>query len=614
MMHTISQVFTNASSSGWIYFRSDYQPTSGLTTVFRCTRSDKREVIPEYNVWINKVRKTTYIHVLDYIPAAANRTLDNVYQYSYEILLTKSSNDAPLFENASYHHSIPEEAMAEQFITVIVGNSEPDESLSYRLLDSTLPFSIDAETGSLSTNKALDREERESYSIVVLAVDDSTPPLTGTTVVLLEVTDINDKAPEISHIPNVMILEVGTPVGFEFVSFQVSDKDEGDNGEVVLSLIDSSGLFELNVENRTLRTKSALQQRAGVYPVNIRASDKGSPSKTTNASISVRVRDTNQHAPQFSQGSISVNFSETSNAGVEVVALTATDEDVGDILRFIIQSPDFIPFIINQTTGLITNYVAVDREVKDRYSFQVLVMDDGALPTGPRTGSNDVTIHVSDVNDNNPAFPWKSREIHISEDIEKTKEIFNVTATDTDIGLNAVIASYHLYSLNQTSTDEAKFTLTVSSDKVATILTADQYDRETKDRYHLIIEAVDSGIPPLSSNLTLIIVIDDVNDNPPEFINRTGSVTIPSTTRVNTALYTIRAQDADIGDNGMSANFKTLHSWTLLRIIITLTCIRLLDFGLILCKKSDFKFKFLNSFCTLHSCRYFEIEFFKCYS
>lgn len=45
-------------------------------------------------------------------------------------------------------------------------------------------------------------------------------------------------------------------------------------------------------------------------------------------------------------------------------------------------------------------------------------------------------------------------------------------------------------------------------------------DRETKDSYNVTVKAVDQGSPPLSSTTSLLVLVLDVNDNPPEFVVR----------------------------------------------------------------------------------------------
>lgn len=42
-------------------------------------------------------------------------------------------------------------------------------------------------------------------------------------------------------------------------------------------------------------------------------------------------------------------------------------------------------------------------------------------------------------------------------------------------------------------------------------------DYEAISKYHLVIQARDQGLPPRSSNITVVLNVLDVNDNKPEF-------------------------------------------------------------------------------------------------
>jgi len=65
-----------------------------------------------------------------------------------------------------------------------------------------------------------------------------------------------------------------------------------------------------------------------------------------------------------------------------------------------------------------------------------------------------------------------------------------------------------------------------------------------------MLEAVDRGQPPLATNVSIVITVDDVNDNAAVFQNISANITISRATDVNTLIYTILATDADIGLNG----------------------------------------------------------------
>ena len=85
--------------------------------------------------------------------------------------------------------------------------------------------------------------------------------------------------------------------------------------------------------------------------------------------------------------------------------------------------------------------------------------------------------------------------------------IFQVKATDADSGNNSIIT----YSLLQFV---GKFSLDASS---GNITVTGELDREITSEVILRIQATDGKF---KTNSTLVIYLEDVNDNPPIFISR----------------------------------------------------------------------------------------------
>jgi protocadherin-16/23 len=74
-------------------------------------------------------------------------------------------------------------------------------------------------------------------------------------------------------------------------------------------------------------------------------------------------------------------------------------------------------------------------------------------------------------------------------------------------------------------------------------------DFETTQKYALVIGAQDKGSPPLRSNLTLNIEVQDVNDNPPTFEKDEYQVNVAESLAVNSQFLQVNAIDLDTGNN-----------------------------------------------------------------
>jgi len=521
--------------------------------IHKCIQSDGRIVNAAYNVWIDTFRQITFLHILDYIPVSSG-----IAQYSYNIFLASANPRPPQFKQTFYYANITEESIHNNFTSVAVVKSDPAQKIVYKLSDASLPFSIDLVTGFLSTASILDREQQDSYSLVVLAIDDNDPPLTGTAAVLVTVLDINDNKPIFSN--NVLTdvsIDAKASIGYILTKVSATDADIGLNGMVQLTLIDTSNLFTLNTVNGTLEVKASLLQAIGDYTIIVLATDEGTPPQVNNITIVIHVRKVDLYKPQFGLNQFVFQISETNKTGVIVGQLNATDmDDPLEILHYKLTSS--VPFSIDETTGVITNILPLDRETIDQYTFEVLVVDSGAPLSGPLTGSANVTVQILDVNDNYPMFSQLSYDIHIPENVLNVTTLLKVKATDRDLGNNGTIVAYYLFQLIPPSLKIDKFNLS-TVDGQAVLSCIKPLDRETQDHYLLMLEAVDGGQPPLATNVSITISVDDVNDNAPVFQNISANITISRSTAVNTIIYTIIATDADTGLNGNYLSFFQFH-------------------------------------------------------
>lgn len=519
-------------------------------TVYNIRRSDGRTILPNYNVWIGKIKKKTYLHIVDYMPTSAST-------FTYSIKLSQSNADPPRFTQNVYNVSVVEEKEPGDFVVrVYVTNRDANQTLTYSLRDGgsqqQQPFTVGATDGIVRSRVRLDRETQDQYSVVVLVTDESIPPMTGTTVVLVNVDDINDNAPVFGDIPSDIRIEKGTPAGYVLCRISASDKDLGPNGTVRLNLSDSSGLFELDAQNGTLLTRTPLIA-TGVYVLSITATDEGEPSKSTNISIEVHVVERDLNTPVFSSDHYVFSVNETKSLGTVIGQLNVSDADNADekfVLQIIAPPADnncWLPFQIDNT-GRITNILelrASDRPTCRQYNFTVRVTDSGAPPSGPLSSAVNITVNILDVNDHAPEFQQYEYTAHVAENAPIGTILLRLKAFDLDVGLNGAIVNYSLTQVYPVSTALA-FRLDVVDGDEAVLKTTRSLDREQQERYTLQIVAEDGGQPSLSSRPVIVnIIVDDVHDNAPELINTTASVRISRSTPVNTVVFRVRATDAD---------------------------------------------------------------------
>lgn len=120
-----------------------------------------------------------------------------------------------------------------------------------------------------------------------------------------------------------------------------------------------------------------------------------------------------------------------------------------------------------------------------------------------------MNIEIQDVNDNFPEFESNTVRISVPENVEIGTPIYAAHARDKDSGINGVIR----YKLS----NNAKSGLFAVDSKMGYLTIVRHLDYEAVQRHSLIITASDTGVPSLSTNLTVFVEVQDINDNPPVF-------------------------------------------------------------------------------------------------
>ncbi|XP_054472452.1 cadherin EGF LAG seven-pass G-type receptor 2 [Anoplopoma fimbria] len=341
------------------------------------------------------------------------------------------------------------------------------------------------------------------------------------------------------------------PAGTSVVVLKAVDVDEGEAGRLeyfLEALFDSrsNNLFAVDPANGVVSTVEVLDRETkDTHVFRVTAVDHGTPRRTAMATLTVTVRDTNDHGPVFEQQDYKESIRENLEIGYEVLTVRATDGDApvnGNILyRVINNNGSNDVFEIDSRSGVIRTRGLVDREVVEAYMLLVEANDQGRDP-GPRSATATVHIVVEDDNDNAPQFSEKRYVVQVPEDMTPNTEILQVTATDQDRGSNAVVH----FSIMSGNT-RGQFYIDAQTGNMDLV---SQLDYEANKEYTLRIRAQDGGRPPLSNISGLVTVqVLDVNDNAPIFVSTPFQATVLENVPLGYSIIHIQAVDADSGDN-----------------------------------------------------------------
>nr|AUG84445.1 fat [Platynereis dumerilii] len=462
------------------------------------------------------------------------------------------NDNAPVFDPSSYNNEIWENVTIGSRILTVTA-TDPDSGVNgqvrYRLGSGGAevwgPFKVDAVTGELTTAGKLDREKQGYYNVPVVAYDMASnvmESLSSTAMVTVILKDVNDNAPMFVSNKEVVVME-NLPSGMSVFQVEAEDADEGRNSYIEYSLRRSDqSLFEVNVVDGTVKVKQSLdRERRDLYQIQVTAMDKGVPPQSSTMDLTIKVGDDNDNSPVFSPRSYRKTVSEDLKVGSILMTLTATDKDTGlnADLRYIITSGDDNQDLwLDSHTGQLYIQKRLDYERKRTYNVSVLVED---LGDPPKSDKAVVTITVTDVNDNAPVFIDSPYVAYVRENLDTFPvHVAQVSARDEDSAPNSVI------SYSMLTGDRSLFKVNSSTGEIEALRTL---NREEREEYSITIRAMDSGSPRLSSTGTVLILVEDVNDNTPVFQHQMYQAIISENAPPSSPVITVQASDEDAGIN-----------------------------------------------------------------
>ncbi|XP_064452075.1 protocadherin beta-2 [Mirounga angustirostris] len=418
-----------------------------------------------------------------------------------------------------------------------------------------LQDSPDGVLPQLVLDKALDREQQAEIRLTLTALDGGTPPRTGTALVHIEVLDINDNAPEFAkQFYEVQVLE-NSPIGFLVAIVSASDLDIGTYGEISYVFSQASEeirkTFQINAKSGELFLTQKLDfESTQTYTLNIQATDGGGLSGS--CVVFVQVMDLNDNPPELTMSTFIDHIPENLQETI-IAVFRVSDPDSGDNGRMVCSIQDDLPFFLKPSVEnfytLVTN-TALDRETRAEYNITITVTD---LGTPRLQTQHHMTVTVSDVNDNAPAFSHTAYTLRVRENNSPGLHIGRVSAADRDAGANAQVT----YSLLPPHDPRLPLASLVSLNAATGQLFAlSSLDFEALRAFEFRVGAADRGSPALSSQALVRVLVGDANDNAPFVLYppQNGSARCPELVpRAAEAGYLVTKVVAVDGDSGQNA-------------------------------------------------------------
>ncbi|CAB0015650.1 unnamed protein product [Nesidiocoris tenuis] len=463
----------------------------------------------------------------------------------------------------------------------------------------------------------LDYEKKFLYHLKVLATDRSNGQRvnTATAGLIIKVDDVEDMPPEFVVVSPVARLSedarIGTSVlqgmkkSLPYSSFseksvtqekwlgnankihlvqrqlKAVDGDRGVNNPIKYSIVSGSdGVFDIEPNTGKVFTLKKIDREAiinvnsGAYILEIEAREETSkvyPTPTARTEVTVIVTDVNDEAPTFRSPRYTCRVNENAQVSTPVTFLPPAEPQVYDYdqgnngtFEMFLEGDDGL-FDVTPRQGI--NDASFLIRVKDssRLDYEKMTVINFTLVAKemvmyrPKSSTVPVTVYVLDMNDNFPEFSKPLYEVSVPENSGPGTTVAIVYARDKDsgkfgsegiryTGLGGSIAD--LLAL-----DSISGAITIKSEKPI-------FDRELIAKHYLTVEARDDLGMGNRNTVQLVINVDDVNDNAPQFIQSTYEARLLENEANFESPVFIEARDADLNGTKNSEVRYTLIGYS----------------------------------------------------
>lgn len=412
------------------------------------------------------------------------------------VTLTDINDNAPVFNQSTYEAFIAENSPPKTFVFNVQAqdiDSPKNAIIQYSIVGGSGKdvFTIELKTGAIYSKAKFDFEERNTYTLDILAVNPDSQ-MYGSTKVLVHVTGVNEYYPHfvqpVFHFDVSESAEVGTSIGM----IQATDQDAGDDGKVYYLFVGSSNDrgFSISPETGIISVSRRLDRETQNRVVlTVMAKNAGGirGNDTDEAQVIVSIQDGND-PPEFVEELYETEVSEGVPHGTKVITVQAFDKDVrpqnNQFSYSIISGNNGKAFKIDPQSGVIETTLQLDRETVPIYTLVI-----GAIDTGspPETGTTEVKIMVTDINDNGPVFDPPNVVGYVTENEPPNTSIMTLSAVDPDLPPNGAPFTYRLVGGRQRE-------LVSVEPNTGVVKTTQMVDRESTPQLDIVVSIFSNNV------------------------------------------------------------------------------------------------------------------------
>ncbi|XP_040572795.1 cadherin-87A [Lepeophtheirus salmonis] len=463
------------------------------------------------------------------------------------ILIKDINNHSPVFSEKNYTSKVPENAPIESLVETVKASDsdfEKNAEISYRVVSGSYDdFIVDSTSGEIRVSGSLNYDRKSRYILEVIAVDSGYPSaLTGTTTVVLDIIDENDKIPYFYPSTQRTHITEDSKVGTILFRLNATDID-AENSSLEygiiepITAIDQDGaqvnnsdifkeFFAVNSKTGEVSVAKKLDRNiASIVSLSVEVIDtSASILQKGTGTLVINIIDVNDFSPRFQspwsieEPTIYIDVNEEESNGTEVYTFTADDPD-SKIDYFIIRPKNHF-FQVEKGSGILKIRNRINYEELDTKNivFDLYVYDSG-IPQKSATAN--IVVNIININDEEPKFNTSMYSANILENSPPGTPLIQVHAEDLDEGEYGKV-SYSLYGRHKDvfSIDPQRGNISVKDSSIL--------DRETLKFFPIQVVVEDSAPVEFrkSSSIPINVTILDVNDHAPIFISKKYEATI----------------------------------------------------------------------------------------
>lgn len=443
----------------------------------------------------------------------------------FTVKLHDINDNEPQFSKEVYTGSVPERSDIGTSVIQVTATDADDSmygnsaKLVYSISQGHPYFSVDPNTGVIRTALGpgdMDREQREHYQVVIEAKDmaGQRGGLTGTTVVNISLTDVNDNPPRFTQSIYQFRVPESSKSGTQVGRITATDRDIGKNAEMYFTIVSGDGMdmFDISTDKDTQEgiitvSKPLDYERKQSYTIEIQVQNTQvdprfmSAGSKDMATVRIGVEDVDE-PPLFDKASYLMEVKEDAAVGVAVGSVSAMDPDVArSPVKYSIDRRTDMDrlFNVHPGNGSVFLLKSLDREETAWHNISIIATEFN----NPRQSSHvPVYVRLLDINDNAPTFATVY-ETFVCEKTKAGQRIQTVSAVDAD---EPSTGHKFFFSLAPEGTHRSNFTVRDNGDNTAGILTRRaNYNRLLQSIYLVPVVITDGDYPMQSSTGTLTV-------------------------------------------------------------------------------------------------------------